>query len=84
MTRRVSFETNAVNSAAGYLADDPQGLREALAAIDQLADKPSPDGSSPFGSPDTRRLRAGRYRVLYRISPDEITVIHLGRTSRQT
>ena len=84
MTRRVIFETDAINSAAGYLSDDAPGLREALTAIDRLADQPTPDSSSPFGPPDTRRLRAGRYRALYRISPDEITVIHLGRTSQKT
>jgi hypothetical protein len=39
--------------------DDPQGMREVLDAIDQLADDPRPAGSFPYGSPDLRRLRVG-------------------------
>jgi len=38
-------------------------------AIDRLADNPRPAGSFPYGSPDLRRLRVGRYWVLYEISP---------------
>jgi mRNA interferase RelE/StbE len=81
LTYRLLFEAAAINSAAGFLADDPGGIQAALTAIDLLTDEPRPAESTPFGSPDVRRLRIGRYRALYRISDDTIAVIHLGRTS---
>jgi hypothetical protein len=34
-------------------------------SVSQLADEPRPPESFPYGSPDLRRLRAGRYRVFY-------------------
>jgi hypothetical protein len=37
-----------------------------LDAVARLADGPRPAGSFPYGSPDRRRLRVGRYRVMYR------------------
>jgi len=73
---RVVFETKAIDRAAGYLADDPDGLRALLDGVDRLADDPRPDGSFPFGSPDVRRLRIGRCRVLHRIDADVISVGH--------
>jgi mRNA interferase RelE/StbE len=45
-----------------------------LNAVDRLADEPRPAGSFPYGSPDLRRLRVGRYRVLYEIKDDVISV----------
>jgi mRNA interferase RelE/StbE len=50
-----------------------------LDAIDRLADDPRPTGSFPYGSPDLRRLRVGRYRVLYEITDDAIAVRHIAR-----
>jgi mRNA interferase RelE/StbE len=64
---RVDYDERAISRAAGFL-DDPHGIRTVLDAIDRLADKPRPAGSFPYGSPDLRRLRVGRYRVLYEIS----------------
>ena len=81
MTLQVIFEEKAINRAAGFLADDPDGLRDVLAAIDRLAENPRPPQSFSFGSPDLRRLRVGRYRVLYRIDTDTITVGHIARSS---
>ena len=63
MSLRVDYDERAVSQAAAFL-DDPQGIREVLDAIDQLADDPRPAGSFPYGSPDLRRLRVGRYRVV--------------------
>jgi mRNA-degrading endonuclease RelE of RelBE toxin-antitoxin system len=47
--------------------------------IDRLADDPRPAGSFPYGSPDLRRLRAGRYRVLYEITEETVAVRHIAR-----
>ena len=79
MTFRITFEEKAINRAAGFLADDPDGLREVLDAIDRLADAPHPPQSFAFGSPDLRRLRVGRYRVLYRTDADAVSVGHIAR-----
>ncbi|MFB7599874.1 type II toxin-antitoxin system RelE/ParE family toxin [Streptomyces sp. NPDC056160] len=53
-----------------------------LDTIDKLADDPRPAGSTPYGSPDLRRLRVDDYRVLYVIESDviQILVTRLGRT----
>jgi mRNA interferase RelE/StbE len=80
VTLQIIFEDKAINRAAGFLADDPDGLREALDAIDGLAGNPRPPESFAFGSPDLRRLRVGHYRVLYRIEVDTISVGHIART----
>jgi mRNA interferase RelE/StbE len=66
---RVEYDEGAIGQAAAFL-DDLQGIRQVLDAIDRLADDPRPAGSYPYGSPDLRRLRVGRYQVLYEITED--------------
>jgi mRNA interferase RelE/StbE len=78
---RVDYDERAINQAAAFL-DDPQGMRAVLDAIDRLADDPRPAGSFPYGSPDLRRLRVGRYRILYEIAEDAIAVRHIARARR--
>ncbi|WP_405881911.1 ATP-binding protein [Streptomyces sp. NBC_01384] len=58
------------------------GLAVVLDTIDKLAHNPRPAGSTPYESPDLRRLRIDDYRVLYVIGDDVIRVLvtHLGRT----
>ena len=65
MSRQIIWEAQAIDQAAGFLHDDPDGIREMLDAVARLADEPRPAGSFPYGSPDRRRLRIGRYRVMY-------------------
>lgn len=81
MSLRVDYDERAISQAAAFL-DDPQGTRAVLDAIDRLADDPRPAGSFPYGSPDLRRLRVGRYRVLYEITEDAIAVRHIARGTR--
>ena len=81
MSLQVDYDERAIDQAAAFL-DDPQGIRAVLDAIDQLADDPRPAGSFPYGSPDLRRLRVGRYRVLYEITEDAIAVRHIARGTR--
>ena len=75
---RVDYDERAVSQAAAFL-NDPEGIRAVLDAIDELAEDPRPAGSFPYGSPDLRRLRVGRYRVLYEITEDAIAVRHIAR-----
>ena len=64
MSRQVIWEAQSIDQAAGFLHDDPDGVREMLDAVARLAEEPCPDTSFPYGSPDRRRLRIGRYRVM--------------------
>jgi mRNA interferase RelE/StbE len=75
---RIDYDERAISQAAAFL-DDPEGMRAVLDAIDGLADAPRPAGSFPYGSPDLRRLRVGRYRILYEITEDAIAVRHIAR-----
>jgi len=78
MSLRVVFDEKAIDQAAGFLADDPDALHAVLTAIDQLADDPRPAESFPYGS-HHRRLRVGRYRVMYEIKGDEVVIGHIAR-----
>ncbi len=78
MSLRVDYDERTISQAAAFL-DDPQGIRAVLDTIDRLADDPRPTGSFPYGSPDLRRLRVGRYRILYEITEDAIAVRHIAR-----
>ena len=78
MSLGIEYDERAISQAAAFL-DDPGGIREVLDAIDRLADDPRPPGSFPHGSPDLRRLRIGRYRVLYEITEEAVTIRHIAR-----
>ena len=79
MTFEVVFEEKAINRMAGFLVDDPHGVERLFEAIDALAKEPRPAESFPYGSPDLRRLRLGRYRVLYEIRANVISIGHVAR-----
>jgi mRNA interferase RelE/StbE len=65
---QVNWEIQALDQTAGFLRDDPIGVAALWDAVSQLVDEPRPPESFPYGSPDLRRLRAGRYRVFYQAS----------------
>jgi mRNA interferase RelE/StbE len=75
---RVEYDERAISQAATFL-DDPQGMGAVLDAIDRLTDDPRPAGSFPYGSPDLRRLRVGRYRILYEVNEDTVAIRHIAR-----
>ncbi|GAA0948547.1 hypothetical protein GCM10009554_46250 [Kribbella koreensis] len=62
---------------------NPEGLDQLFHTVDLLADEPRPEGTTGYRTPDRRRLRSGRYRVLYDVNDNTVTVvvIHAGRTS---
>ncbi|HYX60163.1 MAG TPA: type II toxin-antitoxin system RelE/ParE family toxin [Streptosporangiaceae bacterium] len=78
MSLRVDYDERAISQASAFL-DDPQGMRAVVDAIDRLAEDPRPTESFPYGSPDLRRLRVGRYRVLYEITEEVVAVRHIAR-----
>ena len=49
-----------------------------LDAVARLADEPALPGPSPPGT-HRRRLRIGRYRVMYDITAEAVSAWHLGR-----
>jgi len=76
----VDYTERALRQMFALMGDDPDGLRQALDAVDALATDPRPAHSFPYGSEDLRRLRVGRYRALYEIAGQVITVGHISRT----
>ncbi|WP_327075553.1 type II toxin-antitoxin system RelE/ParE family toxin (plasmid) [Kitasatospora purpeofusca] len=82
MSHTIVWDEPAINAAARFLKDDADGLRQVMDAVDMLADSPRPPGSTEYGSADLRRMHVGRYRVMYEITENTVTivVIHLGRT----
>ncbi|MBW8805638.1 MAG: plasmid stabilization protein [Catenulispora sp. 13_1_20CM_3_70_7] len=81
MSWSITWEPHAVAAASRFLNDDPEGLKQVLAATDYLLSDPRPDGSTPYGSSDVRRIRIGWYRVVYEIDDTAATIhiIHFGR-----
>jgi mRNA interferase RelE/StbE len=79
----IVWDEAAIDTAARFLQDDPDGLRQLMDAVDLLADDPRPEGTFEYGSPDLRRMHVGRYRVMYEITDTTLTivVIHIGRLS---
>jgi len=75
---RAGYDERAIDQAAAFL-DDPPGIRAVLDAIDLRADDPRPAGSFPYRTPDLRRLRVGRYRILYEITGDTVAIRHIAR-----
>lgn len=81
MSYQVNWEIAALDLASGFLADDPDGVAALWETVSLLTNQPRPLESFPYGSPDIRRLRAGRYRVFYTIDEERRTVEidHVGR-----
>ena len=81
MTWPIIWEPRAVAKASRFLEDDPEGLKQVLAATSHLRTGPRPEGSAAYGSPDLRRIRIGWYRMVYEIDDTAatVTIIHLGR-----
>jgi mRNA interferase RelE/StbE len=79
VSRQVIWEAQAIDQAAGFLRHDPDAVREMLNAVAGLTDGPRPARSFLYGSPDRRRLRIDRYRVMYDITAQTVPVWHLGR-----
>jgi mRNA interferase RelE/StbE len=81
----VSYELTwslpALDRAAGFLQDDAAGVEAVMDAADELAVDPRPELSTELSSPHLRRLRVGRYRLLYEVGDDSrvVVVVHLGR-----
>ena len=76
MTYTIIWSVSAARTFRDFREQDPTGAGDIRTAIEALADDPRPDDSFPYG-PAYRRLRVGRYRIMYRIKEKEISVIVL-------
>jgi mRNA interferase RelE/StbE len=78
---QVNWEIQALDQTAGFLRDDPIGVAALWDSVSRLAGEPRPPEAFPYGSPDLRRLRAGRYRVFYTIDEERraVQIDHVAR-----
>ncbi|AXE24861.1 type II toxin-antitoxin system RelE/ParE family toxin [Streptomyces globosus] len=81
MPYAILWDEAAIDAAAGFMADDPEGLRQLMYSVDLLAAGPRPQGTVEYGSPRLRRMHVGRYRVLYEVVDASAAVVlfHVGR-----
>ncbi len=77
-----------LREAVEYIARDKQGAAErwvggAFEAVGRLADLPQSGRVVPeLGRPDIREVIYGKYRIIYRVSPEAVLVLTV-RHSRQ-
>jgi len=64
---------------ASRFLDDAAGMTALVAALDDLADDPYP--AEGFHRGGYHRLRADRYRVVYAVDGDVITIERIDRVS---
>lgn len=75
---RIEWSPRAVATASRFL-DDAAGMKAAVAALDALIGDPYPAGSFRWG--DMVRIRLGRYRIMYVVEGDVITIERVDRVS---
>ena len=71
-----SGDTGALTSARRFVADQA-GMRAINQAVAGLVDHPEPP--DPFVRGSYRRLRVGRYRVLYEVEADVVTIVRVDK-----
>jgi len=57
-----------------FLSIPKKDLRRILTRIKSLSENPRPAGSEKLTNEEKYRLRQGRYRIVYSIQDDELTV----------
>jgi mRNA interferase RelE/StbE len=82
LTYEIVWADEALAAAQSFMGDDPAGLSAVFDAVDELAVDPRPPTASRWGGSEVLRLRVGRYRVLYEVEDQIVTisVVHLGRS----
>ena len=68
---RVYFKASVENDFATIPKKD---LKKILKRIDALVENPRPQGCEKLTGQERYRLRQGRYRIVYSIQDDELTV----------
>jgi mRNA interferase RelE/StbE len=57
-----------------FITIPKKDLKKILKRIEELADNPRPSGCEKLTGQERYRLRQGRYRIIYSIQDDELTV----------
>ena len=72
-----NYRINITRSAAKEIEqiDGKKQRRLVVRRISKLSDEPRPPGCSKLSGKDLYRIRQGRYRILYRIDDDVLTVL---------
>lgn len=74
----VQWPPRGVTTASRFL-EDSTGMTAVLAALDTLAQDPYPAESFRWG--DMLRLRVGKYRIMYVVDGELITIQRVDRVS---
>ena len=74
----IEWSPRGVLTASRFLEDSP-GMSAVMAALDALAKDPYPEESFRWG--DMLRLRVRRYRIMYVVEGDLITIQRVDRVS---
>jgi mRNA-degrading endonuclease RelE of RelBE toxin-antitoxin system len=74
----IEWSPRAITTASRFL-EDTSGMTAVVAAVDALAGDPYPADSFRWG--DTFRLRVGRYRIMYVVEGDLITIDRVDRVT---
>lgn len=77
---RIEWSDIAQATFARFMRDDQAGLVAVNRSVTGLADDPTPAAAFVRGD-EYRRLHAGRYRVLYKVRDDLITIVRVDRVS---
>lgn len=75
---RLVWSDTAQATFRQFMKDDQDGLVTVNKAVSALTDDPAPAEAFVRGD-GYRRLRAGRYRIMYEIEDDVITVVRVDR-----
>jgi hypothetical protein len=75
---RIERSPRAITTASRFL-DDTRGMTAVMAAVDALVTHPYPAESFRWG--DTHRLHTGRYRIMYVVEDDLITIDRVDRVT---
>jgi mRNA-degrading endonuclease RelE of RelBE toxin-antitoxin system len=75
---KAEWSPRAIATASRFL-EDRTGLEEVLAAVDALTAGPCPPEAFRWG--DIYRLHAGRYRIMYVVEDDVITIQRVDRVT---
>lgn len=71
---------NLSRDAAKFLADmHPKHGRQVALKISLLAENPSPVDSRKLKGYDFFRVDAGEYRIVYKIKPEEVEILLVGK-----
>lgn len=80
MNYSIFWADEALAAAATYLTEDREELLRVFAAADTLSIDPRPNDAFAWGI-DRYRMRVGRYRMIYEVADEMVTVqvAHLNR-----